>query len=139
MARTRGPALTVDAVWIHRHRVLLVRRGRSPFRGHWALPGGFVEPEESVETAVVRELREETGLTARPARIIGVYSGPDRDPRKPTATVAFLMRGRPGLPRGGSDASSAAWVPIAEAKPLAFDHAQILSDAIRQRDRSRGP
>lgn len=133
----KSPALTVDAVWIRDAEVLLVRRGRAPFLGSWSLPGGFVELRETVEEAVVRELREETGLTARPYRLVGVYSGPDRDPRKPTTTVAFLMRGRPGRPRGQDDAASAAWVPIPAARPLAFDHGRILSDAVRLHRRIR--
>ena len=127
----RGPALTVDAVWIHRGHLLVVRRGRPPFRGMWALPGGFVEPEETVEAAVVRELREETGLRAAAGPLVGVYSGPDRDPRKPTATVAFLIRGRPRSPRAGDDASATVWLPIEAARPLAFDHEQIVRDARR--------
>ncbi len=126
-----NPALTTDAVWIHRGRVLLVRRARPPFQGMWALPGGFVELMETVEATVVRELREETGLVGRPGPLIGVYSGPDRDPRKPTTTVAFLMRGRPGRPTGGDDAALAEWVPLSRAHPLAFDHERILRDAIR--------
>ena len=117
--RYANPALTVDAVWIHRGRVLLVRRGHPPFQGMWALPGGFVEQRETVEEAVVRELKEETGLVARPWKLVGVYSGPDRDPRKPTTSVTFLMRGQAHLPRGGDDAASAAWVPLSEARPLA--------------------
>jgi 8-oxo-dGTP diphosphatase len=126
-----GPALTADAVWIVRGRVLLVRRGRPPFRGAWALPGGFVELEETVEAAVARELLEETGLRGRAARLVGVYSGPDRDPRKPTTTVAYLIRGRAGRPRAGDDAAAACWVPVGSARPLAFDHARILRDAVR--------
>lgn len=133
----RGPALTVDAVWIHRGRVLLVERGRPPFRGMWALPGGFVEPEETVEAALARELREETGLAGHAGQIVGVYSGPNRDPRKPTATVAFLVQGTPRAPKGGSDAARASWVPLAAAEPLAFDHDRILSDARRLLRRSK--
>jgi len=137
----RGPALTVDAVWVRGDRILLVRRGRPPFVGQWALPGGFVEPTETVEEAVVRELREETGLHARPRRIVGVYSGPDRDPRRPTATVAFWMTGRGGTPRGGDDAAAAAWRPLATVgEGLAFDHSQIVRDALRTARRKRsGP
>ena len=135
--RHENPALTTDAVWIHRGRVLLVRRARPPFRGMWAFPGGFVELRETVEEAVVRELREETGLTGRPWKLVGVYSGPDRDPRKPTTTVAFLMHGRAGRPSGGDDAATAEWVSLRAARPLAFDHGRILRDAVRLLERSR--
>ena len=130
--RYQNPALATDAVWIRSGKVLLVRRGRPPFRGFWALPGGFVELRETVEEALVRELREETGLVGRPAGIVGVYSGPDRDPRKPTTSVAFFVTGRGGIPKGADDAAFAAWVPLAQARPLAFDHGRILSDARRQ-------
>jgi len=136
--RYANPALTVDAVWIRRGRVLLVRRGRAPFRGMWAFPGGFVELRETVEAALVREVQEETGLIVRTTGLVGVYSGPDRDPRKPTTTVAFFVRGRPGTPRGGDDASGASWVRLRDARPLAFDHGEILRDALRIQ-RRRGP
>ncbi|MGD0250982.1 MAG: NUDIX hydrolase [Thermoplasmata archaeon] len=129
--RYQNPALTVDAVWIHSGRILLVRRANSPFQGMWALPGGFVELKETVEQAVVRELDEETGLVARPWKLVGVYSGPDRDPRKPTTTVAFLMRGKRRSPHAGDDAAFAAWVLLSEARPLAFDHERIVRDARR--------
>ena len=129
--RYANPALAVDAVWIRSGKVLLVRRGRPPFRGFWALPGGFVELRETVEEAVVRELREETGLRGRPVALVGVYSGPHRDPRKPTTSVAFLVTGHAGSPVGGDDAASAEWVPLSRARPLAFDHGQILADGRR--------
>lgn len=135
--RYANPALAVDAVWIRYGKVLLVRRGQPPFRGMWALPGGFVELRETVEAAVVRELREETGLMARPDRLVGVYSGPNRDPRKPTTSVAFLMAGRGGAPKGEDDAASASWVPLRRARPLAFDHAKILADGLRAWRRRR--
>lgn len=118
-------------MWIRDGRILLVRRGRPPFRGARALPGGFVELRETVEEAVARELREETGLVARPWKLVGVYSGPDRDPRKPTTSVAFLMRGTPGRPRGADDAAEAEWVPLEDVGPLAFDHSIIVRDALR--------
>jgi 8-oxo-dGTP diphosphatase len=105
-----------------------------------------VELTETVEEAVSRELREETGLRARPARLVGVYSGPDRDPRGPTTSVVFRMRGVGGEPRGGDDAREARWVPLADAKGLAFDHDRIVRDALtqerserRRRMRRRGP
>lgn len=132
MPRFRNPALSVDAVWLRGNRVLLVRRGKPPFRGRLALPGGFVEYEETVEAAVVREVEEETGLRGRPWAILGVYSGPHRDPRHPTTTVVFALRGRPGPLRGGDDAEAALWVPVDQTGPLAFDHARILADARRR-------
>ncbi len=129
MAHAPGPRLTVDAVWIALGRVLLVRRGRPPFEGSWAFPGGFVEAGESVEAAVSRELHEETGLTAQPAGIVGVFSRPGRDPRGPTVTIAYRMLGTVGPPRGGDDAREARWFDLADVPPLAFDHAEILSAA----------
>jgi 8-oxo-dGTP diphosphatase len=133
--RYPGPSLAVDAVWVRRDRVLLVRRGRPPFRGSWALPGGFVEIGETVERAVQRELKEETGLRARPVGLVGVYSDPHRDPRKHTVSVVFRMRGPAGRPRGGDDAASAAWVPLRPFPELAFDHGRILRDALTERRR----
>jgi 8-oxo-dGTP diphosphatase len=127
-----GPKLTVDAVWIRGGRLLLVRRGRPPFRGRWALPGGFVELDESTEQAVGRELKEETGLTARPAGVVGVYSEPGRDPRGPTVTIAYRMRGRGGRPAGADDAREAAWFPLRRLPRLAFDHDRIVRDARRR-------
>ncbi|MGA7922395.1 MAG: NUDIX hydrolase, partial [Thermoplasmata archaeon] len=131
MRRYLSPSLAVDAVWFRDGRILLVRRGRPPFRGHWALPGGFVEYRETVESAVVREVKEETGLAVRPVRILGVYSGPDRDPRHPTTSVVFQVLGRRGTPRGGDDAAEAAWIPLAQARNLAFDHDVIVRNARR--------
>src|SRR5690242_3481402 len=105
--RPLGVYLTVDAVWIDRGRVLLVRRAHPPFQGLWALPGGFVGREETAEEAVARELKEETGLEARSVELLGLYSGPKRDPRRPTASAAYLVRGRIGRPKGGDDAAEA--------------------------------
>lgn len=125
-----SPKLTVDAVWVDRGDVLLVRRGRPPFRGALALPGGFVKAGESVARAVRRELREETGLVAHVVGLVGVYSTPGRDPRGPTVTLAFRLRGARRTPRAGDDAAAAEWVPLARARQLAFDHNRILRDAL---------
>jgi 8-oxo-dGTP diphosphatase len=129
--RYPGPSLAVDALWLRRGRILLVRRGRPPFRGSWALPGGFVEIGETVETAVLRELREETGLVGRLGALVGVYSDPHRDPRKHTVSVVFRIHGAGGHPRGGDDAAAAEWVPTDPFPSLAFDHGRILRDAMR--------
>ncbi|MEM3030274.1 MAG: NUDIX hydrolase [Candidatus Micrarchaeia archaeon] len=122
---------TADAVVIHAGSVLLVRRARPPFAGRWALPGGFVDEGETAEQAAARECLEETGVRVRAARLIGVYSSPARDPRK-TVTAAFLCRpAGPLEPRGGDDAAAARWFPLVRLPPLAFDHREILADAIR--------
>jgi 8-oxo-dGTP diphosphatase len=130
--RYRNPALAVDGVWVRGGRILLVRRGRPPFKGGWALPGGFVNLRETVEQAVAREVWEETGLRGRPEKLVGVYSGPDRDPRKPTTSVVFHIVGRGGEPRGGDDAAEARWIPLREVGRLAFDHNQVVKDALTQ-------
>ncbi len=132
VVRYRNPAVSVDGVWIRGNSVLLVRRRRAPFRGRLALPGGFVEYEETVEAAMAREIREETGLKGRPRGILGVYSGPDRDPRHPTTTIVFAMTGRAGRPRAGDDAADARWVPLSAARGLAFDHDLILAESLRR-------
>ncbi len=116
--------------------VLVVKRRNPPFKGRWALPGGFVDDREDVERAARRELAEETGLAARRLRLeqLGPYTAPRRDPRHRTVSVAFLACVGPDVePTAGDDAAEAAWQPVAEllaGRRLAFDHAQILADAV---------
>ncbi|MFI6286177.1 NUDIX hydrolase [Streptomyces sp. NPDC051018] len=132
-------AVTVDlAVFTVRDgllNVLLVERGEDPYRGAWALPGGFVRPEESAGAAARRELAEETGLSRatvqdRHLEQLRTYSEPDRDPRMRVVSVAYTAL-LPDLPepRGGGDAARARWTPLDAASPLAFDHDRILADA----------
>jgi 8-oxo-dGTP diphosphatase len=125
------PALTVDCVVFDpRGRVLLIRRGNEPFKGCYALPGGFVDVGETVEEACRRELREETGLSVGDLLLVGVYSDPDRDPRGHTVSTVFLAQlANPAEPAAGDDAASAEWVDQWRAEHLAFDHAQVLGDA----------
>ncbi|MCX4701940.1 NUDIX domain-containing protein [Streptomyces sp. NBC_01373] len=122
--------LTLRAGALH---VLLVERGQEPYAGHWALPGGFVQPDESAETAARRELAEETGLadvSGLHLEQLWTYSEPDRDPRMRVVSVAFAaLLPDPPEPHGGSDAAQARWVPYDSARPLAFDHDRILADA----------
>jgi 8-oxo-dGTP diphosphatase len=111
-------------------RVLLIRRKNEPFKGAFALPGGFVDIGETVEAACRREVREETGLEVHDLALIGVYSDPGRDPRGHTVSAAFMTRLPVSTPpSAGDDAAAAEWVGDWRAHKLAFDHAQILEDA----------
>ena len=127
-----APALTADAVLLKGHEVLLVRRGREPFRGAWAWPGGFVEVGERTEDACRRELAEETGLRGDVVDLLNVYSDPKRDPRGHTVTVAYVLRvgGVLGIV-AGDDAEEARWFDLDKVPPLAFDHDAIVADARR--------
>jgi 8-oxo-dGTP diphosphatase len=131
------PALTVDVVVFARRRdrleVLLIKRGREPFEGHWAFPGGFVDKDESLEDAAGRELLEETGLGGVHLEQIGAFGDPGRDPRGHTVTVVFAgMLDEPALVNAADDASDAAWHSALHPPRLAFDHNKILSIAIHR-------
>ena len=131
------PAVTVDIVLLHRSavgiEVLLIKRGRDPFEGHWAFPGGFVDKDESLEDAAARELVEETGLSGIHIEQIGAFGDPGRDPRGHTVSVVFagVLEDRV-LVSAGDDASEAAWHPALEPPALAFDHNKILSTTLER-------
>ena len=137
----RRPWLAVDGLVVRSDgTVVLVRRGKPPFEGLWALPGGFVEYGERVEEAVVREVREETGLATEVAALIGVYSDPSRDPRWHVVSVAFLLKEVGGALHADTDAAAVAAFPLDRIPhPLAFDHDKILEDGLRVLSRLGGP
>lgn len=127
-----APALTVDAVLLKGHEVLLVRRGREPFKGAWAIPGGFVDVGERVEDAARRELVEETGLKGDIVDLLGVWSDPKRDPRGHTVSVVFVCKvGGIVQVAAGDDAEEARWFDLDGLPALAFDHVEILAAAKR--------
>jgi len=129
----RGPALTVDVALIATTppaSVLLIERAHEPFAGAWALPGGFVEAGERVRDAALRELAEETGVSASELSLLGIYDTPGRDPRGPTVSVTYLGLLSERVPaHGGDDASRAEWFTLDVLPTLAFDHALIVADA----------
>lgn len=126
------PLLTVDCVVFDAAgRVLLIRRGRPPFEGQYALPGGFVDVGETVEDACRRELLEETGVKAGRLHLVGVYSSPDRDPRGHSVSTAFMTRVRKAVATAGDDAAAVEWVEGWRRRSLAFDHKQIVRDAAK--------
>jgi 8-oxo-dGTP diphosphatase len=135
-------AVTVDMVILtmvqsHLH-VLLVRRGVAPFKGKWAIPGGFKRPNETLDQAARRELSEETGVdSASLLKQFGAYGDPGRDPRMNVVTIAYLAVLRDvGSVAAGTDAAAAALIPVSDALSgkvdLAFDHSRIVRDAVER-------
>jgi len=136
----RNPVPTVDIIiQCGEQGVVLIERNNPPHG--WALPGGFVDYGESVENAAQREAREETRLEVTLETLFGVYSHPDRDPRKHTLSVVFIANVRDFQDlQGGDDAGSARIFPYGQWPELVFDHATILNDYMnryRMRDRAK--
>jgi 8-oxo-dGTP diphosphatase len=131
-----GRALTVDVVALAGtppRSVLLIQRAHDPFAGSWALPGGFVEDGERVAAAASRELAEETAIEADTDALglLGVYDAPGRDPRGPTVSIVYVLRGEHELDAtGGDDAGDARWFALTALPALAFDHAGVIADAV---------
>jgi 8-oxo-dGTP diphosphatase len=129
----KQPALAADSVVFDKAgRLLLIRRKNPPFQGQYALPGGFVDYGERMQEAALRELREETGIEGRIIRLIGVYSKPDRDPRGHCVSAVYLVDGGDQQPVAGDDAESAEFIENYRAQRLAFDHDEVVADALAQ-------
>lgn len=121
--------IVVFSVFSDKLTVLLIERGREPFIGKWALPGGFIHSDEGLEACARRELEEETGVSGIYLEQLYSFGAPERDPRGRVITVAYLAlvpRDRVS-PRGGSDARRAAWFPVDDLPKLAFDHDRIIA------------
>ena len=134
--------VTVDIVLLTLRKgelcVLAIRRGEPPYQGRWALPGGFVQVDEDLETAARRELEEETGVTTGSVRLeqLATYGAPGRDPRHRTVSVAWLaVLPTAQAPEAGSDAAHAEWRPahwLITKGRLAFDHKGIVADGVER-------
>jgi 8-oxo-dGTP diphosphatase len=129
-------ALTVDCVVFGYDegelRVLLIERGLEPFKGRWALPGGFVRLEETLDQAARRELAEETGLTDVFLEQLYSFGEVDRDPRERVVSVAYyaLVKLSDHRAKAATDAADAKWFPVSSLPKLAFDHSDILATAL---------
>ncbi|ATZ60921.2 MAG: NUDIX hydrolase [Methanosarcinales archaeon Met12] len=121
--------LTVDAIILMDNNIVLIKRKNPPFEGYYALPGGFVERGETVEQALIREIKEETGLDIRIVKLVGVYSDPDRDPRGHVISLCYLVRAS-GTIAPDSDAGDVELFDVSRLPELAFDHEQMVNDAM---------
>ena len=127
------PALTVDCAVFYQGdelELLLIERAGDPFRGCWALPGGFVDMDETAERAAARELKEETGLESITMQQLHTFSTVDRDPRDRVVSVAFWGMTSERTLNPGSDARQAQWFKVSELPSLAFDHEKIIKMAL---------
>ena len=129
------PAVTADCIVFacqnEKTQVLLIKRGSEPCKDMWALPGGFMNIDESAEEAATRELKEETGIDVKEVTQVGAYSKVDRDPRERVITIAFYtVIDNPVKAVGQDDAKQAEWFTLDNLPTLAFDHSEILSAAI---------
>ena len=128
----KNPLLTVDIIIEINGKIVLIQRANPPYG--WALPGGFVDYGESLESSAIREAKEETGLEVTLTGLLGVYSRPDRDPRFHTLSVVYLAGGS-GVLEGGDDAARARiFSPTALPEPMAFDHSEIVRDYLKFKD-----
>jgi len=131
------PSLTVDAVIFRQqgdsYEILFIQRGRSPYEGNWALPGGFVNMDETLEDAIARELEEETSLKNLSLNQLHAFSTPGRDPRGHTISVVFwgIVSNKQTI-KAGDDAREARWFSLDHLPELAFDHNEIVEMAVKK-------
>lgn len=131
------PAVSVDIIVISKFKnnkkILLIERKNPPFEKCWALPGGFIEMDETLEQSALRELKEETSLQLTSLNQFAAYGDPGRDPRERTVSVVFYtILDDEIVPCAGDDASKAKWFSIKNIPDLAFDHKKILDDFFRE-------
>jgi len=132
--RYYNPALAVNGIIFKGGSILLVRRGIEPFKGLWSLPGGFIEYDEMVEDALVREVEEETGLKVRPQKLVGVYSNPTRSPVKHVVTVCYYCKILEGTLKPSKENVEVKFFELNRLpEEMAFDHKKVVEDFLAQR------
>ncbi len=129
MKRPYNCYLTADVIVHAGNEILLVRRKIEPFQGSWCIPGGFVEQDEKILDAALRELQEETGIENVSITPFGTYGDPGRDPRGRTVTAVFVTRlNEKPHTQAGDDAAECGWFSLDDLPPMAFDHKKVLED-----------
>ena len=125
-----GFGMTADIIIEKGNEIVLIKRMNEPYKGYWEVPGGFVEKDETVEEAAVREAKEETSLDVKLKEILGVYSDVKRDPRGRVATTVFISEAIGGKLKADSDAEDAKWIDVNKIKldSLAFDQSKMIRD-----------
>lgn len=123
--------LATDNIVIRDNKILLIKRLYEPFKDKWALPEGLVEIGEVVEESCLRELKEETSITGKVEKLVGVYSKPGRDPRGYIVSIAYLVQWVDGDVKAADDAKEYKWFDIDNLPELAFDHKEIVKDALQ--------
>jgi len=129
----RKPSVTADGIVLKGNDIVLIKRGKEPFKGSYALPGGFLNYGERLEECAVREVLEETGVKTKVVELVGIYSSPDRDPRGHFVTAVYHLEPVGGMLKAGDDAKDAEWVPLDKLPKFAFDHGKIIQDFLSKR------
>ena len=132
------PSVAVDGIIIKNHKLVLIKRKNPPFQDHYALPGGFVENNETTDNAVVREIQEELGVKTKIKQLRGIYSDPDRDPRGHVVSAVYELEIISGKLKAGDDAAKFELIPLKELHKimdeLAFDHDIIVQEFLKGED-----
>lgn len=130
------PMVTVDAIVLRqsgdKYEILLIQRKNEPFKDMWALPGGFVEMDETLEIAVSRELEEETGLTNIKLKQFHAFGNPGRDPRGRNISVVYYgFTNNKAIAKAGDDAKNTEWFKTSDLPALGFDHKEVITQLLK--------